>query len=708
MPVCCAVCKSSFKDRHALQMHKTAKGHSSESAVRKASGGPNRKNYSQTKSDISQTALPSAIKVESSGSSNFRCDLCCRSFSSQGALATHTKAKNHTITNGAKLNMLENSVFFCYFCGRRDFDNHDALDNHKCDSKDHPTRNQESVPLGLPAGIGKEADHKSRPGDGHASTLSVDKAVQCNLCSCNPSMKITHESRLVTNALDGDKQQNFSQSNGGNHRNPLIQGHSYYSGITKSCQDMSINPEERAMEATSQQSTLAKNSDNDGVPLARSSILISQASVTEDPKAQHPPTLQLQSSLANVPGSMGHGQLKHLGKEWSTISLFEQPLALKVLRDLCHPLSDLEENGYRLRQYTFIDLLGWQRCKRCKKRQRDVQSHQTPCTASVKKNKRLIPNKEHPLSAQYASVRGNQLSEIVPSHAFAIMDGRKKNRYLQSSWTPEKDPLRPKCPAVALDCEMAEVIGADGLWREVIKVSAVDFLSGETLLDTLVLPTAKVKRWKTEITGITDQVMKEATVRGQSVRGWAEARSKLWQHIDGSTVLIGQSLHHDLEVLGMLHTQVVDSAILAAKTIDLPGAKTIGLKKMCKEILNVNVQCSNGGMHDCLEDVLASRELILHWIYNPEKLQRWALLKREEELEREARLQRQRERRRASASRQNTQKGKGTVTNVGDYGSKSFDIDDPGYSDDEVLRWEDIAEDLGWPHPDTGYDPWSD
>ena len=371
MPVCCPVCKSSFKDRHALQMHKTAKGHS-EPAVRKASGGPNFENHSQTKSDLSKTELPSATKFESSGSSDFRCDLCCRSFSSQGALATHTKAKNHTIANGAKLNMLENLVFFCDFCGRRDFENHDALNDHNCDSKEHPTRNQERVLLGMPAGI---ADHQSHPGDGHASTLSADKAVQCNLCSCSSSMKMTHESHLVINTHDGDKQQNSSQSNAGNQSNPLIKGHRYYSDITKSCQDMSINPEERAMEATSQQSTLAKNSDNDGVPLARSSILISQASVTEDPKAQHPPTLQLQSSLANVQGSMGHGQLKHLGKEWSTISLFEQPLTLKLLRDLCHPALDLEENGYRLRSYTLKDLLGWQRCKRCKSKLSNLNTY---------------------------------------------------------------------------------------------------------------------------------------------------------------------------------------------------------------------------------------------------------------------------------------------------------------------------------------------
>lgn len=289
------------------------------------------------------------------------------------------------------------------------------------------------------------------------------------------------------------------------------------------------------------------------------------------------------------------------------------------------------------------------------------------------------------------------------------MDEKKQGRYLNCSWTPEKDPLRPKCPAVALDCEMADVVGADGLWREVIKVSAVDFLSGATLLNTLVLPTAKVKRWKTEITGITDRMMIEARARGQTVRGWAEARFQLWQHIDASTILVGQSLHHDLEVLGMLHPQIVDSAILAAKAINLPSAKTFGLKKMCKEMLKVDIQCINQGIHDCLEDALASRELVLHFIYNPEGLQTWALLKREEELERKAKLQRQREKGKATASFQKIWKGKSVASDVSGDANELFNYeDDLENDDDEILRWEDIAEDLGWPHPDTGYDPWSD
>ena len=291
--------------------------------------------------------------------------------------------------------------------------------------------------------------------------------------------------------------------------------------------------------------------------------------------------------------------------------------------------------------------------------------------------------------AYNASARDKQTHEIFPSHAFPIIDGRKRDRNLKTSWTPDKDPLKPKRLAVALDCEMGDVVGAGGLWREVIKVSAVDFLSGETLLDTLVLPTAKVKRWKTEITGITDQIMTEAKARGQTVRGWAEARFVLWQHIDASTVLIGQSLHHDLEVLGMLHTQIVDSAILAAKAINVPNANTVGLKKMCKEILNMDIQCIDKGMHDCLEDALASREIVLHFIYYPEKLQTWALSKREDELEKKAKAQRRKEKSKATASHQHPWKGTGIFA-------------------DEMLRWEDIAEDLGWPHPDTGYDPWSD
>lgn len=153
------------------------------------------------------------------------------------------------------------------------------------------------------------------------------------------------------------------------------------------------------------------------------------------------------------------------------------------------------------------------------------------------------------------------MNDVLLPHTFPEMDERKEKRYLKSTWTPGKDPRRPKCSAVALDCEMVDVVGYDGLWREVAKISAVDFLSGETVLNTLVLPIAKVRRWKTEITGITSQTMSEARAQGHTLEGWTEARSELWRHIDAETVLVGQSLHYDLEVLGILHSRILDSAI---------------------------------------------------------------------------------------------------------------------------------------------------
>ncbi|KAL9600447.1 MAG: hypothetical protein Q9219_003200 [cf. Caloplaca sp. 3 TL-2023] len=481
--------------------------------------------------------------------------------------------------------------------------------------------------------------------------------VQCNLCSCNLSVKKTPESRLAR-APHQDRQHKTSQSNLGNQSQLLAFGHNFHGRIDSFSQETPINQKEWSIEATGQPSSVNEDTGGVGIPATRSSLLFSQASLVEDLQVEPPPTLQIPSRLLDIRESNKFGQLNH----------FEE-------------------------------------------QRKAIQEQQAPCNGSHTKKKRMVQVKEHRASPHNARAQDNQMCEIIPSHAFPIIDRRKQARSLESNWTPAKDPLKPKCPAVVLDCEMADVIGTEGFWREVTKLSAVDFLSGETLLDTLVEPTAKVKRWKTEITGITDGIMKEAKARGQIARGWAEARSKLWQHIDASTVLIGQSLNHDLEVLGMLHAQIVDSAILAAKAIDLPGAKTVGLKRMCKEMLNMDIQCIDGGIHDCLEDALASRELVLLFLYHPEELQAWALSKREEELTRKARRQIQKENRITAASHQNIWKGKGTVAKVQDDASNNvskFDHDLEEDDNDEILRWEDIAEDVGWPHPDTGYDPWSD
>lgn len=261
---------------------------------------------------------------------------------------------------------------------------------------------------------------------------------------------------------------------------------------------------------------------------------------------------------------------------------------------------------------------------------------------------------------------------------------------------------------------MVDVAGNGGtFWREVVRLSAVDFLTGEILLNTLVLPTAKVIRWKSDITGITAETITEAKQRrGHGLlKGWKAARAELWRFINADTVLIGQSLHHDLEVLGMLHRRVVDSAILAAAAASGGGGPTVtgarprtfGLKLMCRELLGVDVQCcGDGQVHDCLEDVLATRELVLWMLCNPRELRMWAVEKNGEGV----------------APRPGKIKGKrkgkenavgadiwGYRGGGGRLGGDNYDEEE---EEEEILQWADIAEDIGWPHPNTGYDPWSD
>lgn len=218
-------------------------------------------------------------------------------------------------------------------------------------------------------------DHGLPLSDGHSSTLTVNKTDQFDLYSCNFVDNKNYESYLLAISREGQKQQNTPLSNAGNHH-PLALGYGYYSGKAASCQfrETCTNSEECAIDAISQQTALAKF-DSDGVLPAIPTVLISHLAITEDLLTLAPPNSQSSSKLVDVYRSVRPKPLEHLGKEWSTMSLSERPFALKVLRDLCHSVSDLERNGYRLRQYTLTDLMGGQKCKACKSTPSNFKVH---------------------------------------------------------------------------------------------------------------------------------------------------------------------------------------------------------------------------------------------------------------------------------------------------------------------------------------------
>ncbi|KAI1089238.1 ribonuclease H-like protein [Rostrohypoxylon terebratum] len=199
--------------------------------------------------------------------------------------------------------------------------------------------------------------------------------------------------------------------------------------------------------------------------------------------------------------------------------------------------------------------------------------------------------------------------------------------------TPARVQGSMKRKAIALDCEMVGVAGGKD---ELAHLCAVDLFTGEVLINSLVDPTQPVKDYRTRWSGITLTKMVTAKASGKTLDGWPAAREKLFEFADEDTILVGHALQHDLRVLYIAHRRVLDSAVLVAEAVFGRAQRLLrcwGLKNASQDILGIKIQTSKMG-HDCLEDTLATRELVLWCLQNPEKLSQWgkdALAKYQEE-----------------------------------------------------------------------------
>ena len=213
-------------------------------------------------------------------------------------------------------------------------------------------------------------------------------------------------------------------------------------------------------------------------------------------------------------------------------------------------------------------------------------------------------------------------------HEYMNLEPETIAKYKQYGPTPKNLRGLPRRKAVALDCEMA---GVEGNRNELIQVCVVDYVTGDVLLDTLVEPLGKVVDWRTRCHGVTVDVMRDAVAQGKTLKGWKEARRELWTFIDWDTVIVGSALHNDLDVLGIIHSNIVDSELLASKEIGPLCSQNWGLKTMCDELLRIPIQMKGKSGHECLEDAFASREIVLWCTCNPVEFRVWARVKTEEE-----------------------------------------------------------------------------
>lgn len=166
---------------------------------------------------------------------------------------------------------------------------------------------------------------------------------------------------------------------------------------------------------------------------------------------------------------------------------------------------------------------------------------------------------------------------------------------------------------VAMDCEFVGV-GPEGKEHALARISITNYY-GHIILDEFVRPKEKVVDWRTHISGIKPEHMKQAI-------SFKDAQKKCAEIIKGR-ILIGHALKHDLDALLLSHpkSMIRDTARHLPFRKKYAKGKSPSLKKLTKEVLKVQIQ---SGEHSSVEDARATMLLYKSDKSEFEKLHRTA------------------------------------------------------------------------------------
>ncbi|KAM9837575.1 RNA exonuclease 4 isoform 1-T2 [Aulostomus maculatus] len=151
--------------------------------------------------------------------------------------------------------------------------------------------------------------------------------------------------------------------------------------------------------------------------------------------------------------------------------------------------------------------------------------------------------------------------------------------------------------AVAIDCEMVGV-GPDGEDSILARVSLVNQF-GKCIYDKFVKPTEKVTDYRTAVSGIRPQDIKN----GEGVQTVQREVAEILQ----GRIVVGHAIHNDLKILLLDHPKkkIRDTQKYKPFKKRVKSSRP-SLKLLCREILNVKVQ---QGEHSSVQDAQATMRL---------------------------------------------------------------------------------------------------
>ncbi|KAG0247868.1 RNA exonuclease 3 [Mortierella polycephala] len=267
-----------------------------------------------------------------------------------------------------------------------------------------------------------------------------------------------------------------------------------------------------------------------------------------------------------------------------------------------HPLDALETNGYpvSIPEGVAPALNPTQECDRCQKQFEIKENLSEEDKHACNFHEKKIRNKNHNgerikyfpcCDGPQGSVGCQEGPHVFKEDDFLCLHGRTP--FIETPVGSSSDKQRHA--VVAMDCEMCYTAGG----FEMIRISVVDY-KGTPILDELVKPKHEILDLNSRFSGITS--LKDAKL------DLAQARELFLELIDKDTIIIGQSLENDFKVLRLIHTHVVDTAILYPHPQHLQKYR-FSLQSLAKYHLGTRIQDSEHG-HDSFEDAKTCLDLV--------------------------------------------------------------------------------------------------
>lgn len=169
----------------------------------------------------------------------------------------------------------------------------------------------------------------------------------------------------------------------------------------------------------------------------------------------------------------------------------------------------------------------------------------------------------------------------------------KRRRVLPPEPEPAPAPAGP--PLVALDCEMVGCGPLSMLCRVVVLDSA-----GETLYSSWVAPAARVTDYRTEHSGATAELLRDAPPA-------SVVRERVAALLEGR-VLVGHDVRHDLAALELRHPPARTRDTARYPPLLNARGRPQALRHLARTHLQRRIQRA-GAAHDPREDALAALDL---------------------------------------------------------------------------------------------------